>query len=90
MMIITDAQRFIYGLLALACITMFMMVISNHYSLKLFLLFLIIEFLAVVELTKPPFFRAAWRKHITVVVVVCTIMFVIAIYITVTEIANFR
>ena len=79
-MIITEAQRFIYGFLALACITIFVLVLLHVYALEFFLILLIIEFLVVAELTEPHLFHAAWRKNIIVVIIVCAIVGAIIIY----------
>ena len=79
-MIITETQRFLYILLALALVTIAIFVLLNVYALELFLVLIILEFLVLVELTNPPFFRAAWRKNITVFVVVCLIVFLVIAY----------
>ena len=41
---------------------------------------IIIEFLVLVELTKPSMINMAWRKNIAVFVVICVIVFAIILY----------
>ena len=79
-MIITETQRFVYSLLALTFGTIIILVLLNVYALEIFLVLLIIEFLVLVELTKPSMINMAWRKNITVFVVVCVIVFAIILY----------
>ncbi len=73
-MIITQVQRFVYGMVALIFSTIFVMVLLNLYALDVFLLLMVIEFLVLVEVTKPTF-AASWRKNVTVVAIVCLIIF---------------
>jgi len=79
-MIITETQRFVYGLLALTFVTIALLVLLNVYALEIFLVLIIIEFLVLVEVTKPPMINVAWRKNIAVFVVVCVIVFAIIFY----------
>ena len=79
-MIITETQRFVYSLLALTFGTIIILVLLNVYALEIFLVLIIIEFLVLVELTKPSMINMAWRKHITVFVVICVIVFAIILY----------
>jgi hypothetical protein len=79
-MIITETQRFVYSLLALTFVTIAILVLFNVYALEIFLVLIVIEFLVLVELTKPPFINVAWRKNIAIVVVVCVIVFAIILY----------
>ena len=79
-MIITETQRFVYSLLALTFVTIAILVLLNVYALEIFLVLMIIEFLVLVELTKPPMINAAWRKNITVFIVICVIVFAIILY----------
>ena len=79
-MIITETQRFVYSLLALTFVTIALLVLLNVYALEIFLVLIIIEFLVLVELTKPPMINMAWRKNITVFVVICVIVFAIILY----------
>lgn len=79
-MIITETQRFVYSLLALTFVTIAILVLFNVYALEIFLILIIIEFLVLVELTKPSIINMAWRKNITVFVVICIIMFAIILY----------
>jgi hypothetical protein len=51
--IITEMQRFVYSPLALTSVTIALLVLLNVYALEIFLLLIIIEFLMLVELTKP-------------------------------------
>jgi hypothetical protein len=79
-MIITETQRFIYSLLALTFVTIAFLVLLNVYALEVFLVLIIIEFLVLVELTKPSVINTAWRKNIAVFVVICVIVFAIVLY----------
>ena len=79
-MIITETQRFVYSLLALTSVTIAILVLLNVYALEIFLILIIIEFLVLVELTKPSMINMAWRKNITIFVVVCVILFAIILY----------
>jgi hypothetical protein len=51
----------------------------NVYALEIFLI-LIIEFLVLLELTKPSVITMAWRKNIAIFVVICVIVFAIILY----------
>ena len=62
-MIITETQRFVYSLLALTFATIVILVLSNIYALGIFLILIIIEFLALVELTKPSVINMAWSSN---------------------------
>ena len=79
-MIITETQRFVYSLLALTFGTIMILVLMNVYTLEIFLVLLIIEFLVLVELTKPSVINAAWRKNIVVFILLCVIVFAIILY----------
>jgi hypothetical protein len=79
-MIITETQRFVYSLLALTFVTIALLVLLNIYALEIFLVLIIIEFIVLVELTKPSMINMAWRKNIAVFVVICVIVFAILIY----------
>jgi len=79
-MIITETQRFVYILLALTFGTISIFVLLNVYAVEIFLVLLIIEFLVLVELTKPSVINAAWRKNIVVFIVICVIVFAIILY----------
>ena len=79
-MIITETQRFVYSLLALTFGTIIILVLLNVYALEIFLVLLIIEFLVLIELTKPSVINMAWRKNITVFIVICVIVFAIILY----------
>jgi len=79
-MIITEAQRFVYALLALTFATITIMVLANVYALDVFLMLMIIEFLVLIELTKPPLLHVSWRKNATVFVVICIVVFSIILY----------
>ena len=79
-MIITETQRFVYTLLALTFATFALLVLLNVYALEIFLILLIIEFLVLVELTKPSAINVAWRKNIAIFVVICVIVFAIILY----------
>jgi hypothetical protein len=79
-MIITETQRFVYSLLALTFVTIAVLVLLNVYALEIFLVLIIIEFLVLVELTKPSVINIAWRKNVAVFVVICVIVFAIIVY----------
>jgi hypothetical protein len=79
-MIITETQRFVYSLLALTFVTIALLVLLNVYALEIFLVLIIIEFLVLIELTKPSMIKMAWRTNITIFVVVCVIAFAIILY----------
>jgi hypothetical protein len=79
-MIITQAQRFIYGLLVLTFVTISVLVLLSVFALEIFLVLFIIEFLVLVELTKPPLLNVAWRRNITAFIVICIIVFAIILY----------
>jgi len=79
-MTITETQRFIYSLLALTFVTITVLVLLNVYALEIFLVLIIIEFLVLVELTKPSAINLSWRKNITIFVVICVIVFAIILY----------
>ena len=79
-MIITETQRFVYSLLALTFVTIALLVLLNVYALEIFLILIIIEFLVLVELTKPSVITMAWRKNIAIFIVVCIIVFIIILY----------
>jgi hypothetical protein len=55
-------------------------VLLNVYALEIFLVLIIIEFLVLVELTKPPLLHVSWRKNLTVFVVLCVVIFSIILY----------
>ena len=79
-MIITETQRFVYSLLTLTFVTIALLVFLNVYALEIFLILIIIEFLVLVELTKPSVITMAWRKNIAIFVVICVIAFAIILY----------
>ena len=79
-MIITETQRFVYSLLAFTFVTIALLVLLNVYALEIFLILIIIEFLVLVELTKPSVITMAWRKNIAIFVVICVIVFAIILY----------
>ena len=79
-MILSETQRFVYILLALTLGTITALVLLNVYALEIFLVLIIIEFLVLVELTKPSVINAAWRKNIVVFILLCVIVFAIILY----------
>ena len=79
-MIITETQRFVYSLLALTFVTIAILVSLNVYTLEIFLVLIIIEFLVLVELTKPSAITMSSRKNIAIFVVICVIVFAIILY----------
>ena len=74
------STRFVYSLLALTFATVAVLVLLNVYALEIFLMLIIIEFLVLVELTKPSVIIMAWRKNIAIFVVICVIVFAIILY----------
>ena len=79
-MILTETQRFVYILLALTLGTITALVLLNVYAVEIFLVLLIIEFLVLVELTKPSVIDVAWRKNIVVFIVLYFIVFAVILY----------
>jgi len=79
-MIITETQRFVYSLLALTFVTIALLVLLHVYALEIFLILIIIEFLVLIELTKPSTITMAWRKNIAIFVIICVIVFAIILY----------
>lgn len=79
-MIVTQVQRFVYSLIALMLTTLFLLVLLNSYSVEIFIVLLIIEFLIVVELTESFHFKAAWRRNIIFIILFCIIIFSLIIY----------
>ena len=79
-MIITETQRFVYSLLALTFVTIAILVLLNVYVLEIFLMLIMIEFLGLVELTKPSAIDITSRKNISVFIAICVIAFAIILY----------
>ena len=88
-MIVTQVQRFVYSLIALIFTTIFLLVLINLYSVDIFLVLLIIEFLIMVELTEPFHFKAKWRRNIIFFILVCIIIISIIVYQHVMEMRNY-
>jgi hypothetical protein len=70
----------VYSLLVLTFFTIAILVLLNVYALEIFFILIIIEFLLLVELTKPSVIDIAWRKNIAVFVVICVIVYAIILY----------
>ena len=64
----------------LTLVTISVLVLLNVYALEIFVVLIIIEFLVLVELTKPSMINLSWRKNITIFVVICVIVFAIILY----------
>jgi len=79
-LVITETQRFVGSLLALTFVTIVLLFLLNAHALEIFLVLIIIKFLALVELTKPSVITMAWRKNIAIFVVICAIVFDIILY----------
>jgi len=79
-MIITETQRFVYSLLALTFGTIAVLALFYVYSIEIFLLLIMIEFLMLVEFTKPSVITLAWRRNITIIAVICVIVLAIILY----------
>jgi len=77
---ITETQRFVYSLLALTFVTIALLVLLNVFAVEVFLILIIIEFLVLVELTKPSAVKLAWRKNITIFIIICVIVFAFILY----------
>jgi len=75
-----DEKRFIYALMALPFITIVILAVLHVYSLEIFLVMMIIEFLALVEVTNPASFSDSWRRNISVSILICVIVFAIMLY----------
>ncbi len=75
---LTQEQRFVYALLTLVFVTIFALIVLQVYTVQIFIVLLVIEFLGVIELTDPRF-RAGWRRNIVAFMVICLIVFVILI-----------
>jgi len=72
----TETQRFALVLLVLTFATLCILVLLNVYALELFVVLTIIEFLMLVEFTRPPF----GRKNTAVLVVICIAVFSFILY----------
>ncbi len=79
-MIFTETQRFVYILLALTLGTITTLVLLDVYAVEIFVVLLILEFLVLVELTKPSMINATWRSNIVLFIVICVIVFAIIVY----------
>ena len=79
-MIIMQVQRFIYSLIAMIFTTIFLLALLNTYSIEIFVVLLIIEFLIAVELTEPFHFKASWRRNIAFIILFCIIVFSLIVY----------
>ena len=79
-MILTETQRFVYLLVALTFVTIAILVVLNVYALEIFLVLIIVEFLVLIEMTKPSMINMAWRRNIVVFIVICVIVFAIILY----------
>ena len=79
-MVITEVQRFVFALLSLIFVTICVLVVLNVYALEIFLVLIIIEFLVLVELTKPSVINISWRKNTSIFVIICVIVFAIILY----------
>lgn len=88
-MIVTQVQRFVYSLITLIFATIFLLVLLNIYSIEIFTVLLIVEFLIVVELTEPFHFQAKWRRNIIFFILVCIIIFSLIVYQHVIEILRY-
>jgi hypothetical protein len=79
-MIISESQRFVFYLITLIFVTILILMLLSVYALEIFLVLIVIEFLVLVELTKPSAISAAWRKNLTVFIIICVIAFAIILY----------
>jgi hypothetical protein len=77
---ISEMQRFLCSVLALTFVTISVLVLLNVYALEIFLVLIIIEFLVLVEFTKPLMINLSWRKNITLFVIICVIVFAMIFY----------
>ena len=79
-MIITQTQRFIYGLIVLTFFTVSVLAFLNVHALEIFVLLMFVEFLLLVELTKPSFVSLSWKKELTPLVVIGIVVFLVLLY----------
>ncbi len=77
---VTRAQRFAYILTIFVFSTTFVMVLLNIYALDVFFVLLVVEFFIAIELTRPLFLAAVWRKNLSFFILFCIIIFVIIVY----------
>jgi hypothetical protein len=82
-MVITVTQQFAYVLLVMTFVTISVLVLLNVYSVEIFLVVIILEFLVLVELMAPSFVNVFWQKIVTLFVVICVIVFSIILYLRV-------
>jgi hypothetical protein len=68
----TETHR-LCTLLPLTFVTIALLVLLNVYALEIFLILIIVEFRVLVELTKPSVITMAWRKNISIFIIVCVI-----------------
>lgn len=76
----TRAQRFVYSLTLLVFLTAFIMVLLNMYALDVFFVLLVLEFFVAIELTRPLFLAAAWRKNLRYFILFWIIVMIIIVY----------
>ena len=75
-------QKFVYSLFVLFLATILVLIVFNLYSFEVFAVVIIIEFLFVVQLTRPAQFHAQWRKNISYLILVCLFLLIFVIYLS--------
>ncbi|MGA3359786.1 MAG: hypothetical protein ABSC87_06220 [Halobacteriota archaeon] len=79
---LNPVQRFVYSLFVLFLVTILVLIVFSLYSLEIFAMVIIIEFLFVVQLTKPAHFHALWRKNISFFVLLSFILLILIIFLS--------
>jgi hypothetical protein len=77
---ITEAQRFIYILSLMLFVTLVVLAALNVYDFEIFIAIFIVEFLLLMELTRPIHSRLMWRKNMIVFMILCAVIFVLIAY----------
>ncbi len=77
---ITQTQRFVYVLVTSAFITLLFFASLHIYEVEAFLVLMIVEFFALVELTKLPSIHVSWRRNTNVFIAVCIIIFAAIVF----------
>ncbi len=77
---LTQTQRFAYTLIAVFFLTAVALTLLNVNALDIFLMLVIVEFLAVLELTQPQNTRALWRRNLPFFIALCVITFGVILY----------
>jgi|GEM_PF-822390 hypothetical protein len=76
---LNPVQKFVYTLFLVFLVTIFVFAFFNLYSIDVFALVIVIEFLCVVQLTRPSKFRAHWRTNINYFIMLCLCLLILVI-----------